>query len=154
MFPSKSRIEAKNTEMQRRIQERRRIEREAELAAAPPLPAIQPATGPDLPDESDSDAAPEQESSKTVPSAAPAPAPAPARAGPRVCSVFKTTGMCKFGRKCRYSHPAGVAPKPRPSGRMTLHQRLVEQEVEKNDAAAVLAIRYLGDLGYFRREGT
>lgn len=145
MFPSKSRIEAKNVEVQQRIQERRRIEREAELASAPAPAIVQPPPHADLHDDSESDVAPEVVSSKTR-----VPVADPARAAPRACRTFCATGTCKFGHKCRYQHPAELAPKPKPSGRMTLHQRLVEQELEKADSLGVQAIKYLGDMGFFR----
>ncbi|KAF2196884.1 hypothetical protein GQ43DRAFT_444731 [Delitschia confertaspora ATCC 74209] len=99
---------------------------------------------------SDSDDAPEQQSSKAPASGtmlphSSKPAPAPKREivkSEKVCEHWKKAGRCKYGDKCRYAHPIREERK-----RMGLWDKLVEKEKEAADALALEAIKYLGSHG-------
>lgn len=99
-----------------------------------------------------SDSGPELQSSKTL------PADLPSR---RICRNFSAPGGCRYGSRCTFEH-VGEPGRPLPPRnrekrevkqgreRKTLYQRLVEQEQMAENRLALMAIRYLGDKGFFR----
>ncbi|PSN63331.1 hypothetical protein BS50DRAFT_577082, partial [Corynespora cassiicola Philippines] len=94
-------------------------------------------------DAEDSDAPPEMQSSKKPPAAikAPPPAPKPVKEMPKnPCNQWMETGKCKFGKRCKYTHP----PRDAQTKRKGLYEKLVEQELEKADRLALDAIKFLG----------
>ncbi|GAB7342522.1 hypothetical protein MBLNU457_g0709t1 [Dothideomycetes sp. NU457] len=107
--------------------------------------------------QSDDDSAPEEVSSRVTPYAVVPDVSA------KICNTFAATGRCKFGKKCRYQHvrPIGAPEPASRSGqdrtadstpkRKTLFDRMVEQEDDESDLLALQAIKYLGNLGFFRQ---
>ncbi|CAI6332117.1 unnamed protein product [Periconia digitata] len=73
--------------------------------------------------------------------AAARPLPRPKREQIDVCPQWKARGKCKYGRNCKYPHTS----QPKIIG---LYERLVEQELEKNDRVALDAIKFLGRNGF------
>ncbi|KAL1297682.1 hypothetical protein AAFC00_006234 [Neodothiora populina] len=141
-------------------------------AASPPAPSSNSDSSDSSDtDSSDSDSAPEQTSSHGT---GPIRVAAPNSSKP-ICNAFATTGNCRFGPKCRFRHVAtehtrqarsnavtndggsgGVGGSSGRRGekagkaRTTLFQRMVEQEKEKENALALGAIKFLGQVGFFR----
>jgi hypothetical protein len=99
--------------------------------------------------DSDSDSAPEEEPSKIAPAPINVPPPppklAPRQPETRVCSMWERTGRCKMGNRCRFVHPN---KEEKENKRITLYERMVEQELEKADRLALEAIKYLGQHGF------
>jgi hypothetical protein len=99
----------------------------------------------------DSDAAPDTTSSKTAPPSVKIPPQAPVAAPPsQVCRHWSKDGRCKFGKSCRWAHPAQDKGSDRSSEnkRMGLFEKMVEQELEKADKLALDAIKFLGQNGF------
>jgi len=70
----------------------------------------------------------------------------------RQCKYFSTGGTCGKKGKCRFVHDQGVRDaalkeKELNGGRMTLAQRLVQNDKEKDDLTVVKSIKYLFDMG-------
>ncbi|PUU84309.1 hypothetical protein B9Z19DRAFT_1070034 [Tuber borchii] len=61
------------------------------------------------------------------------------------CRVFKTTGKCKFGDKCRYRHALPESKEKK--GVKSLYQRLLDKDREKENEIVVSAVRYLFERG-------
>ena len=103
---------------------------------------------------SDSDAPPEPTSSKSTLPPVNIPPPAPASASPgQVCRNWSKDGICKFGKRCRWTHPPQDKGSSKEKGektgkRMGLFEKMVEQELEKADRTALDAIKYLGQNGF------
>ncbi|KAF2099391.1 hypothetical protein NA57DRAFT_74892 [Rhizodiscina lignyota] len=108
-------------------------------------------------DDSSSDEAPDQESSQ-----APATAPAPhAKAWHDVpdylmpfvrnkyCKFFLLNGYCGRKNTCMRKHDLPKPLQDHQGKRPKLYDRLVEQELCKRDAAALQAIKFLGNSGFF-----
>ncbi|KAF2465024.1 uncharacterized protein BDR25DRAFT_380092 [Lindgomyces ingoldianus] len=100
-------------------------------------------------DSDDSDAAPEEQSSKTV--IAPTVVPLePAKFGRPLrkkdhsteCVQWKRYGKCNYGNQCKWPHPPKVEKKA------GLFETLVEQEKRQADQLALDAIKYLGRHGF------
>ncbi|KAG0642670.1 hypothetical protein HOY80DRAFT_881235 [Tuber brumale] len=67
-----------------------------------------------------------------------------------LCRVFKTTGKCRFGEGCRYTHipPESKQKKGKErKGAKSLYQRLLDQDREKENEIVVSAVRYLFERG-------
>lgn len=97
----------------------------------------------------ESDAAPETSSSKIGPPPINVPPPAPTtghtRSKPdkeRICQKFKQFGKCPFGNSCKFKHSY------KEEQRLSLYEKLVEQELVKSDQLALDAIKYLGQNGF------
>ncbi|KAI5268894.1 hypothetical protein E4T47_07497 [Aureobasidium subglaciale] len=106
--------------------------------------------------ESDSDAPPEETTSKlSHPIRVPPPTanikalPKQQQPETRYCVSFVNQGRCKFGNKCRFKHESGSGLEK--GKRKTLYQRLVEQEVDEENRLALQAIKYLGGVGFFSK---
>lgn len=104
--------------------------------------------------ETDSEEAPEEVTSKRD---KPLRVPPPT-SDQKVCSAFANTGRCKFGVKCRFRHVHdGRGPQSQiqreigPSKRITLYQRMVEQEQGEENKLALQAIKHLGSVGFFSK---
>lgn len=70
----------------------------------------------------------------------------------RQCKYFSTGGTCGKKGKCRFVHDqsvrdAALREKEMNGGRMTLAQRLVQNDKEKEDVVIVKSIKFLGDRG-------
>lgn len=70
----------------------------------------------------------------------------------RQCKYFSTGGTCGKKGKCRFVHDqsvrdAALRDKELNGGRMTLAQRLVQNDKEKDDLTVVKSIKYLFDKG-------
>ncbi|KAK5087946.1 hypothetical protein LTR05_002162 [Lithohypha guttulata] len=108
--------------------------------------------------ESDSDAPPEELTSKR------ADAPPPARRASLdastdtrpLCTNLAKAGRCKFGRKCRFRHPKpdkkAVAAQQSGAGnrRKGIYQVMVEKEQEEEQKRVLRAIIALGDAGLLK----
>jgi len=100
------------------------------------------------------DEAPTSLSSKIQPPPIRVPPPAPLPPPPtheadggqgnkKPCDTWQRTGRCKFSHKCRYAHP----PRSQDTSRLSLYDRLVEQECVESDGRALEAIKWLGSNG-------
>lgn len=96
----------------------------------------------------ESDKAPEPISSKValppirVPPPGPTHAPTqPSKAKDKICAEWERSGRCRFSNKCKFTHPSKEVP------RVSLYERMVEQEMVKADQMALDAIKYLGQHG-------
>lgn len=101
-------------------------------------------------DVSDSDFAPEAESSKlNNPIRVPPPKAKTQHQKTEVsiCSAYKKTGKCGYGRHCKFSHLPREAGQERKT-RKRLYDRLVEQDQREADILAFQAIKYLGRNGF------
>lgn len=73
----------------------------------------------------------------------------------RQCKYFSTGGTCGKKGKCRFIHdPAvreeAIKEKERNGGRITLAQRLLQNEKEKDDLTVIKSIKYLWDKGFLK----
>jgi len=106
---------------------------------------------------SDSDSAPEETSARPSSGPAAISPPSPRTAKPKpICRAFRDKGHCKYGDKCFRVHEARPPKKAKtstdsPHGHKTLYQRLREQEGDEENKLAVQAIKYLGDMGFFKK---
>lgn len=108
-------------------------------------------------DDSDSDVEPaadeeppEAASSKVGPAEITVPPPVPMEPPPannkkRICHNWAEHGRCSFSRKCRFAHPPKAE---KVEQRVSLYERMVEQELVKADQLALDAIKYLGQNGF------
>jgi len=72
----------------------------------------------------------------------------------RHCKYFSTGGTCGKKGKCRFIHDqsvrdAAIREKELNGGRMTLAQRLTQNDKEKDDLMVLKSIKYLQERGYF-----
>ncbi|KXS95123.1 hypothetical protein AC578_2877 [Pseudocercospora eumusae] len=82
------------------------------------------------------------------------------------CKFFSATGHCRDGDACRFKHElkpeaakalkerrrdpyAPILDEPEKWSRLSIHQRLLEQEEEAEEKLALRVIKYLGKLGMF-----
>ena len=70
------------------------------------------------------------------------------------CKYFQTTGKCKNGDTCRYSHTSPANPKVKDlqgdkggEGRVSLHERMMRQQRERENEVVVRAVRWLFESG-------
>ncbi|OCL06857.1 hypothetical protein AOQ84DRAFT_68967 [Glonium stellatum] len=101
-------------------------------------------------DINDSDSAPKAESSKLKKPVRIPPPKAKAqlqRTEASICSAYKKTGKCRYGRHCKFSHSLGQAGQEQKT-RKRLYDRLVEQEQREADMLALQAIKHLGKNGF------
>ncbi|KAI9746115.1 MAG: hypothetical protein M1818_000796 [Claussenomyces sp. TS43310] len=102
----------------------------------------------------DSDDEPETHSSRQIaPTRVPAPTKKPILE--RQCKYFSTGGTCGKKGKCRFLHDQAVREealreKDRNGGRITLAQRLVQNDREKDDLTVVKSIKYLWAKGMLK----
>ena len=131
-----------------------------------------PSSSSDTSSASDSDEGPPEE----ITSKAPSVPMDDANARRAICKYFRASGYCRDGDACRFKHVQDVRTQPnsapadqqravqRPEHvrkderpprldpgpeRMTIFQRLVEQERAEADKVAVDVVKYLGDMGFF-----
>ncbi|KAL6711795.1 hypothetical protein ACN47E_002838 [Coniothyrium glycines] len=90
--------------------------------------------------------APEPVSSKVGPP--PIKVPPPVKMSPqasdmkqRICPSWAEKGRCRYSNKCKFDHPR------KEESRISLYDRMVEQELVKVDQLALDAIKYLGQNG-------
>ncbi|KAF7185272.1 hypothetical protein HII31_13547 [Pseudocercospora fuligena] len=82
------------------------------------------------------------------------------------CKFFSATGRCRDGDACRFKHElkpeaakalkerrrdpyAPILDEPEKGSKLSIHQRLLEQEEEAEEKLALQVIKYLGKLGMF-----
>lgn len=100
-------------------------------------------------DSDDSDAGPEPVSSKIGPPPINVPPPTMDEKTQRLkdkrtpCPTLERYGKCRYRDNCKFQHP-----KKDPDKRMTLYEKLVEQELVKSDQLALDAIKFLGQNGF------
>ncbi|KAF2808554.1 uncharacterized protein BDZ99DRAFT_499838 [Mytilinidion resinicola] len=96
----------------------------------------------------DEDSAPEEETSKAhLPLRVSPPKDALKRkTAQTVCPYQKRSGKCT-NKRCKFSHPPEIAAKE-PKKRVTLYDRMIEQEEKVADMLALQAIKYLGSTGF------
>ncbi|KAF2151391.1 hypothetical protein K461DRAFT_295446 [Myriangium duriaei CBS 260.36] len=134
-------------------------------------PEVLPTTAPEK-DNEESDEAPEVQSAKVVP-APHVPPPEVKAEGSKhpppppqqVCRYFSTRGQCRAGSGCRFAHARESGAVSAPSGnsagktnratggrkeRVTLYQRLLEQEQAAENKLALMVVKYLGEKGFFK----
>lgn len=101
-------------------------------------------------DASDSDEPDEQTSHRTGPAKVLPPSKKPILE--RQCKYFSTGGTCGKKGKCRFIHDqsvrdAALREKELNGGRMTLSQRLIQNDKDKDDLLIIKSIKYLHGLG-------
>ncbi|KXT10825.1 hypothetical protein AC579_1943 [Pseudocercospora musae] len=80
------------------------------------------------------------------------------------CKFFSATGRCRDGDVCRFKHElkpevrrrdpyAPILDEPEKRSKMSLYQRLLEQEEEAEEKLALQVIKYLGKMGTFDKRG-
>ncbi|KAF2498429.1 hypothetical protein BU16DRAFT_615473 [Lophium mytilinum] len=96
----------------------------------------------------DEDSAPEEKTSKAhLPMRVPPPKdPMKQKTEQTICPYHKRSGKCT-NKRCKFLHPAEMAAKD-PKKRVTLYDRMVEQEEKAADMLAFQAIKYLGSTGF------
>lgn len=106
-------------------------------------------------DDSSDDDAPEESTSKATSKAPPLTSVAATSHNTvpdlpksrQVCQYFARSGRCRNGDACRFRHEK--PEKKEVEGRKTLHQRMVEAEMEGENRVALAAVKSLGEAQFF-----
>ena len=114
------------------------------------LSSAEPSSDSSGSNDTDSDAPPEEQSTKAQ---GPMRVPPPKREGVhnarKPCRNIVKFGECKFGDKCIFSHDVAQKRSPaNPEKRMNLRETLIEQELRQEAALGVQVIKYLGGTGF------